>query len=144
MLGPLLDIRHIVERGAIDWDRMAATVAAEGLEVPVWSSLATVVDILSLDLEVPAVAGLRARAWQRIWRHTLGGYEGRDRAPRVQRLMALHARRRTGDQMREIRRQLLPQRSLLEVAGRLAPGQPYLGYLAGRFREGPGAGGSPE
>lgn len=136
MLGPLLDVRRIAEHGAIDWDRLAAAVAAEGLEVPVWSSLATVVDTLGMDLEVPSIAGIRARTWKRIWRHTLGGYEGRDRAPRVQRLMGLHARRRTNDQLREIRRQLLPQRALLEVAGRLRPGQPYLGYLVGRLGKG--------
>lgn len=144
MLGSLLDVRHIVERGAIDWDRLAETVEAEGLEVPVWSSLATVVDILDMDLDVPVIGGVRAGTWRRIWRHTLDGYEGRQRAPRLQRLLALHARRRTGAQMRELRRQLLPQRGLLEVAGRLEPDGRYLGYLVGRFRKSPGVDGLAE
>ena len=144
MLGAFLDVRRIVESGSVDWESLARVAEAEGLEVPVWSSLATVADILGLKVDGWDVDGIRARSWKRVWRAALQGYEGRESAPRRQRLLALHARRRTGDQMRELRRQLLPQRDLLEVAGRLSPGRPYFEYLSGRFRKGPGATGSAE
>ena len=102
-----------------------------------WCSLATVVDTLGMDVEVPLASGLRAWSWRRLWADTLGGYEGRASAPRIQRLMTLHARGRPADQLRELRRQLLPQRGLLEVAGRLGAHDAYLTFLVHRLVRSP-------
>jgi hypothetical protein len=137
MLGPMLDVRNLVDRADIDWERLADIVGREGLEVPVWCSLATVVDTLGLDIEVPRPRGLRAWTWRRLWSDTLGGYHGRESAPTRQRLMTLHARGRGADQLRELRRQLLPHRGLLEVAGRLGSDDAYLSYLARRIGRSP-------
>lgn len=141
-LGPFLDIRQMLERAPLDWDELRADVAAEGLDVPVWKSFAAVADVLGLDQvgiehDVPRITGPRAWSWDRLWgRHAqLGGDEGRARAPSVQRFLALHAAGRTGDKARELRRQMLPPRPLLEIAGRLEPGGSYVGHLAlGRTR----------
>lgn len=134
MLGAMIDVRNILERATIDWELLSATVRHEGLEVLVWSSLATVVRALDMSVRVPPIGGLRAATWRRLWGEGLDGYEGRQAAPRRQRLMAMHVRRRRRDIVRELRRQLLPQRGLLEVAGRLQSGEPYRAYLLGRFR----------
>ncbi|HYZ98812.1 MAG TPA: nucleotidyltransferase family protein [Acidimicrobiales bacterium] len=136
-LGPFLDIRQILERAPLDWDYLHGFVAAEALEVPVWKSFAAVADVLGIEHEAPRVTGLRAWSWDRFWsRHArLGGDEARARAPSVSRLLALHASGRIGDKAREVRRQLLPHRPLLELAGRLEPGRSYAGHVARTYVE---------
>ena len=134
-LGPFLDIRRILEGAPLDWDYLCGFVAAEALDVPVWKSFATVAVVLGLEHEAPRVTGVRGWTWERLWggNARLGGDEGRARAPTVQRLLALHASGRVGDKAREVRRQLVPHRPLLELAGRLEPGQSYVGHLALRL-----------
>lgn len=136
-LGPFLDIRRMLERAPLDWENVRAVVAAEGLDVPVWKSLAAVAGVLGIDHEAPRATGPRAWSWDRLWgpHARLAGDEGRARAPAAQRFLALHATGRTGDTVREVRRQVMPPRPLLEVAGRLEPGRSYVGHLAlGRTR----------
>lgn len=131
-LGPFLDIAHIVDRASLDHGYLRRFVAREGLDVPVWKSLAAVADTLALDVDVPRLTGPRAWSWDRLWgpHARLGGHEARERAPSVQRFLAAHARGRAADALREARRQVAPRRELLEVAGRLDPGRSYLRYLA--------------
>lgn len=132
-LGPFLDIRQILERANLDWAYLRGFVAREGLGAPVWKSLAAVTQVLGLapHVDVPRVPGPRGWTWDRLWgRHAqLYGDEGRQRAPAVQRFLALHASGRTREKVRELRRQILPPRRLLEVAGRLDPDRSYLRYL---------------
>ena len=131
-LGPFLDVRQIVERAELDWSYLAAFVAEEGLAVPVFKSLAAIADLLGLDVNVPRPSGVRPRIWDRLWgpRARLRGHEGRSAAPRAQRLLGFHASgRRMRDVVLESRRQLLPPRQLLEVAGKLQPGGSYLRSL---------------
>lgn len=135
-LGPFLDIRQIVERGQLDWGRVAAFVEAEGLEVPVWCSLAKVAGVLGLELPNHRVSGPRVWSWERLWGRDrgLGGHAGRLAAPGPQQMLALHARGRTTEALSDLRRHLLPQRQLLEVAGRLEPDASYLSALVGAAR----------
>jgi hypothetical protein len=131
-LGPFLDVRRLLERASLDWGFLRTFVAEEGLEVPVWQSLAAVADTLRLDVDAPRLTGPRVRTWERLWGPgaRLQGDEGRQRAPSVQVFLAAHARGRPGDNLRELRRRLFPSRQLLEVAGRLAPGRSYARHLA--------------
>ncbi|CAN5883511.1 hypothetical protein BH23ACT2_BH23ACT2_24740 [soil metagenome] len=133
-LGPFLDVRQILERARLDRARLRDLVEGEGLDVPVWKSLERVTRVLGLDVEVPSVTGPRARAWERVWAHPLGGHEARAAARGPQRALSLLARGRTADSLRELRRQVLPQRELLELAGRLPPGGSYVGHLLGARR----------
>lgn len=138
LLGPFLDVGRLLAGAELDWRLVVDLVAADGLEVPVWRSLATVVEVLALDqVDVPRVQGVRARSWDRLWgpAHQLGGDEGRAAAPGPQTVLALHLRGRPREAIGDLRRRLLPPRSLLEVAGRLAPGDPYLAHLAGAVVE---------
>jgi hypothetical protein len=133
LLGPFLDIGNLLARHDIDWSLMRRFVATEGLEVPVYESLALVTSVLDLEFprEAPRSDGPRTLSWRRIWRsgRQLRGQQGRERAPSSQRLLAMHVRRRGSAVARELRRQLLPPRSLLEVAGRLPAGGSYVRYL---------------
>jgi hypothetical protein len=136
-LGAFLDIRQILDRATLDWGYLQAFVAEEGLEVPVWKSLAAVAHVLSLDIDAPRVGGPRTLTWDRLWGGPamLKGYEGREGAPSVQRFLPFHATRRGGEVIREVWRQVVPPRQLIEVAGRLGPGRSYLRYLTvDRFR----------
>jgi hypothetical protein len=130
-LGPFLDVRRMLDRAGLDWGFLEGFVAAEGLAVPVWRSLAAVAVTLELDVGVPRISGLRPRTWERLWGAgaRLQGDEGRLRAPSVQPFLAAHARHRTADNLRELRRRLLPPRQLLAVAGRLDPGRSYARHL---------------
>jgi hypothetical protein len=131
-LGPFLDVAHILDRAPLDHGYLRQFVAGEGLDVPVWKSLAAVADTLALEVDVPRPTGPRAWSWDRLWGADarLGGHEARERAPSVQRFLAAHASGRAVETVREARRQALPRRELLEVAGRLEPGGSYLRYLA--------------
>ena len=135
-LGPFLDIARIVAWEPLAWDRVAAFVDDEGLEVPVWMSLAKVADILDLDVPVTRPAGPRARSWSRLWGtgKGLGGDAGRAAAKGPQRLLPLHFRGRPGDVLASLRREFLPHRQLLEVAGRLDHQGSYLRHLPAATR----------
>jgi hypothetical protein len=136
-LGSLLDIPRILQRAALDWDYLQEFVAGEGLDVPVWNSLASVAEVLSLTVDIPRPKGFRSLMWQRLWaRHRmLGGYEGRQAAPTVQRMLPFHLKNRSSDVAREIRRQVMPPRQLVEVAGQLEADGSYFRYLIlDRFR----------
>jgi hypothetical protein len=136
-LGTFLDVKWLLEGTAVDWDAVERFVAGEGLAILVWSSLATVAEVLGIPVPIARPSGVRAWTWRRIWGGgtALGGHEGRRSAPKVQRLLAFHAEGRTADILRETSRQVIPPRPLLEVAGRLEPGASYFRYVAiDRFR----------
>ena len=138
-LGSLLDIRQLVTRAALDWDRLRSFVSAEGLDVPVWRSLALIDELLGLGLDPsglgPSGGGWRTKTWDLIWkRAVLGGHEARERAPGRQRLMPMHFTGRNREVVRELRRQILPHRHLVELAGRMDPHESYVGYIFDRLR----------
>jgi hypothetical protein len=130
-LGSFLDVRQILERASLDWDQVRTFVTGEGLEVPVWKSLAAVTEQLGIEHDAPRIRGARGWTWDRLWgpHARLGGDDARARAPSVQRFLGLHASGRTRDKARNIRRQLLPPRPLLEAQGLIRPGRPYVGDL---------------
>jgi len=139
LLGPFLDIRRIVDRADLDWAYLLGFVAEEGLQVPVWKSLAAVAEVLCLAIDVPPVGRARGRTWDRLWggHARLQGDDGRQRARRLQMFINLHATGRARENLSELRRQLAPPRQLFEVAGSLRPGQSYVQYFVfGRFRPG--------
>jgi hypothetical protein len=136
-LGTFFDICRILEKAPLDWRFVEDFVVGEGLQVPIWKSLAVVGDVMSLDVKIPHVGGPRGALWDRVWSRgtILNGYEGRRRAPSFSLLLAFHARNRTVDILREVRRQVFPPRQLVNVAGRLNEGESYLRYLTiDRFR----------
>ena len=130
-LGPFLDVARIVAWEPLNWARVAAFVDAEGLQVPVWSSLAKVAGVLSLDVPVTRPTGARAQSWARLWGADkgLGGDAGRAVAKGPQRLLPLHFRGRPREVLAGLRREFLPHRQLLEVAGRLGADGSYLRHL---------------
>lgn len=138
LLGPFIDIRRLLERAPLDWDRLRRLVAAEGLDIPVWKSLAAVTDVLGIEVEAPRISGPRGRSWDRLWggRAMLRGATHDRRLVPVQPFLALHATGRRRDNIRELRRRLVPHRQLLEVAGRLDVGHSYLRYAVRRGRRG--------
>lgn len=128
LLGPFLDIQRLLQRASLDWDRTREFVRNEGLDIPVWKSLGVVADVLDLKgLPTPRMSGPTAWTWDRLWggRSILGG-KAYDGGLSVQPLLALHASGRRVDKLQELRRRMVPQRPLLEVAGRLNPGESYL------------------
>jgi len=130
LLGSFLDIQRLVQRAPLDWDRVRGFVTAEGLDIPVWKSLRLVDAQVGLgDIEVPSTGGVRAWTWDRLWGRSILRGEGKDGALSVQPLLPLHVAGRSSDNRRELRRQLAPPRRLLEVAGRLKPGESYLRWL---------------
>lgn len=131
LLGPFLDIQRLVARASLDWDRVREFVTGEGLDVPVWKSLGVVAGVVPVDaVDLPAIGGPRGWAWDRLWGGDaiLRGEVPEGRRP-VQPLLPLHASGRPADNLRELRRQLVPQRQLLEVAGRLESGESYLRWV---------------
>jgi hypothetical protein len=137
-LGTFLDIPRIVAGSAFDWGYFEAFVSSEGLDVPVWKSLKYVMNTLGFDQETPDLSGARSLMWDRIWsdRSMLRGYEGRQDSPGRQRFLPLHARGRFREILSELRRQGLPPRELVDVAGRLDDRKSYIRYLTiDRFRD---------
>lgn len=61
------DVARLLARGRPDPVVVREIVDAEGLQVPVWSTLRRVAAVLGLDLDVPRVAGGRARLWRAVW-----------------------------------------------------------------------------
>lgn len=131
LLGPFLDIARLVDRAALDWDRVREFVRSEGLDVPVWKSLELVSRTVGIDLDHEHITGPRAWSWERVWGgRALAGVPDAPTRVSAQPLLPFHARGRVADNVREVRRQLLPHRALLEVAGRIRPGDSYLRYVA--------------
>lgn len=128
-LGPMLDVKRLVQRAELDWGTLRSFVTNQGLEVPVWSSLGAVAEVVGLDLELSPVSGPRAAVWRRLWHRRLGGHEARETAPGRQRALPLVVRGRGPESIRALRRELVPQRELLEVAGRLDPDDSYVRHL---------------
>ena len=60
--GEAREVARIAGDPTLDWDQLRRFVAGEGLEVPVWASLAEVDARLHLGLDVPA-----ARGWRNCW-----------------------------------------------------------------------------
>ena len=103
--------------GELDWDCFSRIVAAEGLTVPVWKSLAAIADELDLDIPAAPPTGWRGRLWDLLWseRVRLGGHEGRTTRRHRQHAIPGLARGRARDAAAELRRQLLPPKALLEL-----------------------------
>ena len=140
LLGPFLDVARILERGALDWGALRAPSCAERASMsPCGRASGWWPRVLGLRVEVPNVGGPRGWTWDRLWaRAALRGDQPRGRFS-PQPLLSLHATGRASDNLRELRRQLVPQRPLLEVAGTLEPGQPYLRHIfVDRLRGRPG------
>jgi Uncharacterised nucleotidyltransferase len=62
------DVARILQREALDWDSVARLAEAEGLQVPVFESLRSVVDTLGLPLADRPPRNLRTRLWRVLWR----------------------------------------------------------------------------
>jgi hypothetical protein len=110
------DIVRIVDSG-IDWDRLVALAAGEGLSTPTLAALQVVYSDVGLPhpQDAPVRSGPRSWLWRLIWRHRirLRGLEGRRRFRRRQLLIPA-----------------LADRSVTEVAGayalEVAPPEPVL------------------
>lgn len=122
-LGAYLDVARLTERGDLDWELFTTLVKAEGLEVPVYRSLDVVREELGLRT-VPSLTAesWRTKVWDRLWpaEARLRGRAGRTANPRLHLMMLPLAHGRWLDTTRELQRQLLPPRDLLD----LAPGGP--------------------
>ena len=119
-LGAAGDVKRVMEREELDWDTIHRLVSAEGLDVPVYQSLAAVAAVLGMDIPSMArVTGLRGELWTRLWpeKSRFRGHEGRMAHPRRQVLIPGLARHRGADAFKEWRRQLLPSKELLVVQG---------------------------
>lgn len=106
------DVARIVRTGAVDWGRFEDQVRAEGLEIPVLSTLAVVVEELGLAPPPvsPPGAGPRATMWSILWRPDvrLRGSEGRLRFRQRQNSLPLLARGRGREAVGAWLRILLP------------------------------------
>jgi len=138
-LGGYAEVARIARDPTLDWDRLAAFVASEGLEVPVWASLAEVDTRLELGLEVPTVRGWRLAAWRRLWpvSRCLAGDEGLATGRQRQMFLPLLARGRGRDAAAELARRLVPPRELIALHDGSFAGDAYLrritvGRIAGR------------
>jgi hypothetical protein len=133
-LAGFLDVKRILERATIEWDEVGHIARVEGLEVAVWKSLSAVDEVLRLGLGIGAPGGARGLVWDRMWGRQawLRGPSGRARAPLVQRYLPLVMTGRRRDRLRAVRREFLPSRQLLEVAGSLQPDQSYTRFVAHR------------
>jgi hypothetical protein len=90
------DIVRIVDSG-IDWDRLVALAAGEGLATPTFAALQVVYSDVGLPLpsDAPVPSGPRTWLWRLIWprRIRLRGMEGRRRFRRRQLLIPALANR---------------------------------------------------
>jgi hypothetical protein len=106
------DVARILRTGAVDWERFEHQIRAEGLEVPVLSTLAVVIDELGLTPPPisPRPAGPRAQIWSILWRPDvrLRGSEGRLRHRQRQNWLPLLARGRGREALGAWLRILLP------------------------------------
>ena len=88
------------------------------VEVPFWSGLARVREILGHPGDAPGQRGLRSRVWAMTWpdRSSLQGREGRAEAPSRQMWLAATFTGRRVESARELKRQFIPSRALFSVA----------------------------
>lgn len=116
-LGPYCDVARVTARSDLDWALVRRFVEGEGLEVPVWKSLAAVATMLELEIDIPSTGGWRARLWDRLWPPSarLLGHEGRSSSRHRQVAIPVLTTGRGREVAREMRRQLLPPRALLDV-----------------------------
>lgn len=118
-LGAYVEVARIVADPGLDWDRLVHFVAAEGLDIPVWASLAEVVTRLGLDLSVPAAGGWRRLAFERLWPPSvrLRGHDAADLGRKRQLMIPLLVQGRRREALAELRRSVVPPRELIEVHG---------------------------
>jgi hypothetical protein len=131
------DVARIAGSGAVDWDRFEGQVRAEGLEVPVLSTLAVVVGELGLPpLPVsPPPAGTRAAVWSILWRPEvrLRGSEGRLRFRQRQNWLPLLARGRGREAVGAWLRILLPPAPAVDARYPHVDGPYVWKLMRGRF-----------
>jgi hypothetical protein len=131
-LGSYGEVVRILGDAALDWDTFDRFITDEGLRVPVWSSLAEVVDRLGLDGPIPidraATRGWRGRLWRGLWpsRSRLRGNEGRRSHRQRQVLIPGISQARTAEVAAELRRRAVPPRSLLDLHRPELSGHRYL------------------
>jgi Uncharacterised nucleotidyltransferase len=118
-LGSFVDIARILEREELDWDLVERFARAEGLDVPVRKALGVVCSALGVDAEIPLAepSGWRSQAWDGLWptKSRLRGHAGRTTRPHRQLAIPLLMRGRASDVFSEMRRQFLPEPSLLDL-----------------------------
>jgi len=136
-----VEVVRIIEREELDWDYIDRFVRQEGLEVPVYKALDTVV--VTLDLDVPltsSVRGWRVSMWRVLWGSStqLQGRWGRTAHHRRQFWIPLLARGRLGEAIGRLWKLAFPSRELMDHYYPDVPG-PYLWRLIrGRIRRGRG------
>jgi hypothetical protein len=98
------DVARIIHAGGVEWDRFDRQVRVEGLEIPVLSTLAVVVDELGLAFPrtLRRPRGPRAKMWAALWRPgvRLRGSEGRLRYRQRQNWLPLLVRGRVPEAVR--------------------------------------------
>ena len=120
-LGSYAEVARILDDPALDWDAFNRFVTDEGLRVPVWSTLAAVVDRLEITPAVPidtsATTGWRAGVWRRLWppESRLLGHEGRRGHRYRQAFIPVVAEFRAREVLTELRRRVVPPRQLLDL-----------------------------
>lgn len=138
-LGSYAEVARIAGDPTLDWDRLGRFVAGEGLDVPVWASLAEVDARLHLGLDVPLARGWRLAAWRRLWPQDrcLAGDDGMATGRQRQMFLPLLAHGRGREARRELRRRVLPPPELLALHDDRFDGDNYLrritvGRITGR------------
>jgi hypothetical protein len=93
-----VDVRRVVDRGAVDWDALELLAEREGVQLAVFETLRTVADDLGVAPlgPVPRSGGPKVLLWRLLWRRNvrLRGVEGRLRFRMRQNVIALLARGR--------------------------------------------------
>lgn len=133
-----VDVARILAAEDLDWDFVHKFVRHEGLEVVVYRALDAVVSTLGLPRPpAPAVRGLRAMVWDRLWPETLRlrGRQGLHLAARRQLLIPLLARGRIHEAAWWwLRRRALPPAAIVNLWYPDVRGPYLLRLLIGRLR----------
>lgn len=128
-LGSMVDVKRVIERETLDWERVRAFVAGEGLNVPFWCSLERIADVLGVETpDPPSLDRRKVAGWRRVWPDdvVLAGHETRRSAPVRQRWLPTFTDGRKMSVLREARRQLAPPPGLLTIAAHGADEHSYL------------------
>lgn len=132
------DVARLLEHEELDWAFIDTFLRAEGLELPTYLSLRTVVETLGLALPVPKVAGgPRAVVWRIVWRPSVRfqGYLVELHSKRRQFWLPFLARGRFREAFRWWLRALFPPKTLFAYH-HPGVGGPYLWRLVlGRLVE---------
>lgn len=130
------DVARVLEQETLDWDFIDGFSRAQGLEVHVYSALATVTETLGLTGPWPQPGGWRRRVWMVIWRPgtRLEGDVGRLRATRRWFWIPLTARGRFLEAIRWWLRQLLPHPAVAAYRMPKATGPYVWRLLVGRMQ----------